>query len=156
MLHRTAELIRKSEGCYLRDADLDAFTNYIEELPLRTQIYQRLQLLEGEVIRDVESKLRFKDASLFQVAGEDVSSKWKTDTIRTYRFIAKTVLLDDVEMLRQEYLLWMTTVMKAFGASDCCGETYALLERVLSSRLSSREAEHVLPVVRLVQQTLAG
>ncbi len=156
MLTQAQTLIRDSEGRYLRDGELDRFGQYAAEFQCRVQAYQRLQALEAEVLSEVETKLRYRDPSLMLYGGgQDASLKWRRDTLLTYRAIARTVLLSDIDHFKQGFLLWMETVMRAFGALPCCEQTYGLMASLLERRLSEPEAVFVLPVVYLTQETLA-
>ncbi|MBD2104921.1 phycobilisome protein [Leptolyngbya sp. FACHB-261] len=155
MISRISILVRETEGRYLYDSELSVYTRYLSELKARIAVYQKLQALETEVIAEIEGKLRHQDSSLFLYGGEDVSSKWKRDTLLTYRAMAKAVLLDDVDYLKQSFLLWMQTMMRAFGALRSCAETYMLMGTVLRRRLSSPEVAILMPVLQVIQQTLA-
>ncbi|MBD2100555.1 phycobilisome protein [Leptolyngbya sp. FACHB-261] len=155
MLSKTLALTQQFEGRYLRDSELDSLARYARELEIRTQTYQRLQVVEAEVIAVLESTIQKRDPSLFLYGREDATQKWRRDTRLTYRLIAKAVLLDDAEGL-ESFLLWMQTVMRAFRAQRCCDATYALLEAVLLQQLRETELALVAPFVRSVRQTLGA
>ena len=104
----------EADARYASDDELDFINIYIQSFNIRRQTYLKLQALESEIIGQVYTKLRSLDPSLLKNGSEDISDKWKRDTLRVMRYVALTVLIDDPEYLKSQFLIWFQTIMQAF------------------------------------------
>ncbi len=98
--------------------------------------------------------MRSLDPSLLKNGSEDISDKWKRDTLRVMRYVALTVLIDDPEYLKSQFLIWFQTIMQAFNAERSCNATYDIMQQVVKQVLEPREAALVTPVLELSRSLL--
>lgn len=155
MLSQLERLNRDIDGRYASDAELQFIVDYTQSFHLRLQTYLRLQELESTLVQQTYLKMRSIDPSLFHHSKADVSSKWKQDTIRVLRYVSVALLLDDPETLRERFLTWFQTIMRAFGTQKSCDVTYQVLQNVVRQNLTSAQAELVCPILELTRVSLS-
>lgn len=156
MLSQLQRLSTEADGRYATDEELQFMAEYAQSFSLRLSTYAKIQIAEAAIIQQVQAKMRSLDPKLFFSAQEDVSAKWKRDTIRVLRYSAVTMLLNDVDLLRDRLLYWMQTVMKAFGAQRSCSVTYEVMQEVVAQHLSPAEAKLFCPVLELNRSILGA
>lgn len=154
MLSQLENLSRDVDGRYATDEELRFIVDYLKTYSLRIQTYQHLQQLEGTIVQQVYARMRSLDASLFMNGSEDVSVKWKRDTIRVLRYSAIAMLLNDPDTLCERLLFWMQTVMKAFGAQRSCRITYQVMQDVVKQHLNPQQASVFCPILEVNQRLL--
>lgn len=156
MLSQLEKLSLNTDGRYATDEEL-AFVNvYIQSFGMRAQTYQTLQLVEAAIVQQVEVKMRLLDPNLFRSGNEDVSAKWKRDTVRVLRYSAVAMLMNDPDTLRERFLFWFTTIMKAFGAQKSCNATYEVMQGVVKQHLTPIQVSLFCPILEINRQTLGG
>lgn len=156
MLSQLQKLTQVADGRYATDEELRFVTDLALSFGVRLQTYQRLQVAESLIVQQVYARMRAKDPSLFSYGNDDVSAKWKRDTIRVLRYSAIAMLLNDPATLQERLLFWMQTIMKAFGAQRSCETTYEVMQEVVTSLLTPEQAALFCPVLMLNQQLLGG
>lgn len=144
----------EADARYASDDELDFINSYIQSFSTRSQTYLKLQALESKIIEQVYTKLRSLDPTLLQDGSEDISDKWKRDTLRVMRYVALTVLIDDPEHLKSQFLIWFQTIMQAFNAESSCHATYDIMQQVVKQVLEPQEAALVNPVLELTRSLL--
>lgn len=155
MLSQFAELSSAVDGRYATDAELQFITDYVESFELRVQTYLKLQELEMVLVQQAYRKMRSIDASLFSFNQADISAKWRQDTIRVLRYVAVALLINDSETLRQRFLLWFSTIMRAFDAQHSCDMTYRVLQPIVKQHMTAAQANLVCPILELTRRTLS-
>lgn len=154
MLSQLEKLSLNTDGRYASDEELQFVSDYIQLFGLRLQTYQTLQLVEAAIVQQVETKMRLLDPNLFRSGNEDVSAKWKRDTLRVLRYSAVAMLMNDPETLRRRFLLWFQTIMKAFGAQKSCNATYEVMQEVVKQHLTPVQASLFCPILEINRQVL--
>jgi hypothetical protein len=156
MLSQLERLRAEVDGRYATDLELQFMQDYVTSFSLRIQTYVRLQSLENTIVQQVYSQMRSLDPSLFLSSGEDVSGKWKRDTLRVLRYSAVALLLNDPDSLQERLLFWMQTIMRAFGAERSCAVTYEVMQTVTAQHLSGAQASLFLPILELNRSSLGA
>jgi hypothetical protein len=149
MLSQLDCLSRDVEGRYATDAELQFLADYVESFPQRLQTYQKLQQAEAVIVQQTYTKMRSINPKLFYSGTEDVAHKWKRDTLRTLRYSATAVLLNDSKTLQERFLLWFQTIMHAFGAQQSCNVTYQVMQEVIKQQFPPEQADLICPVLEL-------
>lgn len=156
MLSQFQQLSLAVEGRYATDAELEFIVTYVQSFALRAQTYTKLQELETKLIQQTYLKIRSIDPAIFNYNRADVSTKWKQDTIRVLRYISIAVLIDDSNTLRERFLIWFQTVMRAFETQKSCNITYQVLQDVIKQHLTPAQAELVCPILELTRLSLSS
>ncbi|MBD2083254.1 phycobilisome protein [Leptolyngbya sp. FACHB-17] len=154
MLSQIQRLTQETEGRYATDEELRFLIEYARSYELRVQTYQKLQACEAVIIQQVQAKMREIDPMLFRQGNEDLTNKWKRDTVRVLRYSAATMLIDDPESMRERFLFWFQTMMRAFNAQKSCGVTYTVMQDVIKQVLTVNEANLILPILELNRRML--
>jgi len=122
-LSKLQQLGTDADGRYASDDELQFMDTYINSFEVRANAYRQIKAAEKKIVEAVLTKLQKSQPRLLATRGEDIQNKWKQDTFRVLRHSAMTVLLDDPELLRQQFLYWFQTIMQAFGAQEACNVT---------------------------------
>lgn len=154
MLSQLEKLSLDTDGRYATDDELQFLSDYVQLFNLRLHTYQSLQLTEAAIVKQVEEKLRLRDPGFFQHGNEDISAKWRRDTVRVLRYSATAMLMNDPETLQKRFLLWFQTVMKAFSAQKSCNVTYEVMQDVVKQHLAPVQASVFCPILEINRQTL--
>jgi hypothetical protein len=154
MLSQLERLSSEIDGRYATDAELQFLTDYVQSFNLRVQTYQKLQEVETSLVQQAYAKIRSTDPDLFKQGNEDLSSKWKRDTLRVLRYTAIAVLMSDSETLRERFLLWFQTIMRAFNAEKGCNITYTVMQDVVKQNFPVAQANLICPVLELNRRSL--
>jgi hypothetical protein len=96
------------------------------------------------------------DSNIFRGGNADLTTKWKRDTIRVLRYSAIALLLDDPDTLRERFLFWFRTIMKAFGAERSCNLTYSVMQEVVRQILTPPQANLFCPILETNRQILGA
>ncbi|HTL89902.1 MAG TPA: phycobilisome protein [Leptolyngbya sp.] len=154
MLSQIQRLSQETEGRYATDEELRFLTDYARSFELRVQTYQKLQSHEVMIVQQVQAKMKSIDPMLFRQGSEDLTHKWKRDTLRVLRYSAAAMLIDDPESMRERFLFWFQTIMRAFNAQKTCGVTYTVMQDVIKQVLTPSEANLVLPILEVNRRML--
>jgi hypothetical protein len=156
MLSHFNQLQKQVDGRYASDQELQFIEAYLSTARLRFVTYQKIQAAEADIVKAVYQALHQQDPTLLKRGNVDLSAKWRRDTLRVLRFSATAMLLDDPNWLRDRLLLWMETIMKAFGAQESCDATYAAMQATVRQFLAPEEAELFCPILALNQSVLGS
>lgn len=151
MISQVEQLVSHTDGRYATDLELQFLSHYGQSYPLRLSTYLKIQAAESMIIQQVQEQMRSIDPTLLMNNNSDLSGKWKRDTIRVLRYLAVTVLLDDPNTLRERFLSWFQTIMRAFGAQRSCAMTYKIMQAVVKQYLTPEEANLLLPMLELTR-----
>jgi Phycobilisome protein len=155
MLSQMQRLSAEADGRYATDDELKFLAEYLRSFDLRVQTYQKLQALETTVVQQVHEKMLAQDPSLFRSGTVDLTPKWKRDAIRTWRYSATALLMDDPDTLRERFLIWFQTVMHSFGAQRSCEVTYGIFKDVVQSHLSPQQLALLVPILEMNRSVLS-
>ena len=155
MLSQCENLVRETECRCATDTELVFLLKYQQSYPQRLELYQKVEQQEDAIVKAVHEKMRKNYPQFLRSGQRDISLKWKADLKRVLRYCATAMLLDDLESLREKFLLWFQTVMWSFNAQRSCDITYGLVQQVLPQLFSSEEVELLVPPLQLARMVLA-
>lgn len=154
MLQQATELCRDADGRYAQDTELVFFEDYLKTVQARFSLYQKIQKLEPKIIQQVLAHLKAKDPSLLKVGNTDLTAKWQRDTVRTLRYAATALLLDDSNIFKENMLLWFQTIMQSFKVERNCAVTYQVLQKVCRETLTPDEVRLFCPLLEMIEVVL--
>ncbi|MBF2036632.1 MAG: phycobilisome protein [Leptolyngbyaceae cyanobacterium T60_A2020_046] len=149
MLHQLETLCTVTDGRYATDAELRFFQDYLKTARLRFGLYQKIQQLEPQIIQQVLATLQAKDPMLLRMGTTDMTAKWQRDTVRTLRYAATALLIDDPDIFKERMLIWFQTIMRSFKTEKSCHETYLAMQAVVRKCLTPEEADLICPILDL-------
>jgi hypothetical protein len=147
MLSQVEKLARQADCRYATDEELQFLLDYVGSYPLRLQTYEKLRSLESTLVQQTYTRISATQSWVFNTGGEDMTAKWKMDTVRVLRYSALALLLNDNETHQERFLLWFQTIMKAFNAQRNCEATYEAMQQVVREHLTSTEASLFCPIL---------
>jgi hypothetical protein len=154
MLSQFDRLSQLVDGRYATDDELHVISDYTNSFQLRLETYLKLQAAEVDIVQQVQARLKAIDPALFQNGHQDMTAKWRRDTIRALRYSATAMLVNDPETLKERFLLWFQTIMRAFGTQRTCDVTYKIMQDVVKQHLTSAQANLFCPFLELNRQFL--
>jgi len=156
MLSKLKQLGTDADGRYASDTELQFMDTYITTFDSRVEAYRCIKAAETAIVAAVLAKIQTSYPKLLLPKGEDMQGKWKQDTLRVLRHSAMTVLLDDPELLRQQFLYWFQTIMQAFGAQEACNITYLVMQDVAKDLLPKNIADLLCPILEINRDLLGS
>jgi Phycobilisome protein len=155
MLSQLERLSREVDGRYASDAELVFAIDYVRSFNLRLQTYQKIQELEPTIVQQTYAKMRSVDPTIFAGKNqEDLSRKCTSDIVAGLRAVSLAVLLNDSELLKEDLLLWLQTIMRALGKEQTCDLLYGTLQEVVKQHLTAPQANLICPMLELSRRTL--
>jgi hypothetical protein len=154
MFSKFQDITTEVERGYVDDTELSFIDDYVQTYRLRLAAYDKVKEAERLIIEQVQSKILAADSTIFKRGKEDLSAKWKQDTIRVLRHSAMAMLLNDTEMLREKFLLWFQTLMQAFGTQKICDLTYREMQTVVQQQLPKEVSGLLCPILELNRSIL--
>jgi len=154
MLSQLKKLSLDTEGRYATDAELEVLTEYIQSFEARLKAYQALQAAEADIIQETLTVIDARHPDVFKRGGDALRSKWKNDTARVLRYTAVAALMNDPETLRERFLLWFQTIMRAFSTQQSCDITYNVMQNTMVHHLTPESITLVRPYMELNRQVL--
>ena len=155
MLKQLEQLSMSAEGRYATARELEFLENYLPTVDLRISAYQKIRDREDEIIDRLEAKMREKMPEIFQSGSGDLSSSYKRDTKRILRNAIAAMLIDDLDRLRENILLWQRTIIKAFKVKHIAAVAHTTMPEIIQQYLTPEEFEAIDPVLQLNRAILA-
>ena len=155
MLKQLDRLNMEADGRYATDQELQFLKNYLQSVDQRISSYEKIRDAEEEIMDRVEAKMRSIDPKLFFRGSQDLTAVCKRDRKITLRFSAAAMLIDDLDRLREGYLLWQRTIMHAFKDERPTQVYYEVLPEIIRQHLTPEEAELIMPFLQLNQSILS-
>ncbi len=156
MLSQLKKLSVDMDGRYANDIELNFLIDYAKSYDLRLRTYRKLSIAEKEIVQQVEQRLKSLDPKMLADGGQDLTRKWRQDTIRVLRQSSAALLTNDLDGLRDGFLLWFQSIMKAFRAQRSCEATYTIMQSVIQKHLTIEEAELFLPILEMNRTALGS
>ncbi|MEG3436025.1 phycobilisome protein [Pannus brasiliensis CCIBt3594] len=156
MLTKLKRLSIDVDGRYADHNELQFLHDYLDSADDRISLYEKLEGIHGKIDEQLESDLKAIDPNLYRRGDRDVSAVCKRDRQHALRCISIATLLDDLERLRDDYLVWDSIVVRAFRDQRPANLTYQTMAKVLESFLSDEESHLILEAVQLTRATVAG
>ena len=155
MLKQLARLSLEADGRYATDQELQFLKNYLQSVDQRISSYEKIRDAEEEIMNQVETKMRSIDPKLFFRGSQDLTEVCKRDRKHTLRCSAAAMLINDLDRLREGFLLWQRTIMHAFKDERPTQVHYEVLPEIIRQYLTPKEAELIMPVLQLNQSILS-
>ncbi|MEE3718166.1 phycobilisome protein [Tumidithrix elongata RA019] len=154
MLSNLQRLSLEVENRYASDTELQFLDNYFQSFSARVDAYGKIKEAEQQIVEKVQLKMRSQDPSIFVKGKEDLNDKWKRDTILVLRYTAITLLFDDPDLLKEQFLYWFQTIMQAFGAQKACDLTYSVMQDVVKQTLPLSVSNLLCPILEMNRNLL--
>ncbi|AHB89408.1 allophycocyanin alpha subunit [Thermosynechococcus sp. NK55a] len=154
MLRQLEKLSLETDGRYASAQELEFLKNYLATVEQRISAYEKIRDAEEKILDEVERQLRARNPYIFRKGNQDYSAVCRRDRRHVLRLGATAMLFGDLNALREGFLLWYRTIIKAFRDEKAAQVTYQVLPQVVNQALSSEEAPLMQPVMSLTQSIL--
>lgn len=155
MLKQLDRLNLEADGRYATDQELQFLKNYLQSVEKRMSAYEKIRDAEEQIIEQAKVQVESKHPNIFKTNSRDFSSIWRRDVESILRYSAATMLIDDLDRLRENLLLWFRTIMHANKMLHFSQVTHEALPEAIKQFLSPEEAELMMPVLQLNQSILS-
>lgn len=139
-----------ADGRYLEKTELNIFEQYIHTYPVRLQTYQTLHSQSNQVILDALKQLSKKYPTLVRKTGKQCHH----DMTVALRYIALSILRDDLSFFQNSILLWLDSVIVAHQKQSPCAEAYTYLLEEIQSQMPNDGFSIVRPYIDSIIQLL--
>jgi hypothetical protein len=156
MLTKLQRLSVDVEGRYATASELQFLKDYLDTADSRIALYEKLGATHEEIDTTIETTLKAIDPSIYYRGDRDVSAICKRDRQHALRCLAIAMLTDDLERLRDDYLLWDQKIVRAFRDQRPVKLTYQILAQTLENALTTEESALILESVQLAGVTLSA
>lgn len=153
MLKQLARLTVEADGRYATSGELQFLKDYLESVDQRVSAYEKIRDAADEMIAEVEAEKNTRNQAepgkFFHIGSEDRSSVCIRDMRGILRCSAATMLLGDLDRMREAVLVWYQTIVRAFGYEMDMEIMYQFLETVVKKHLTPEEFAVVKPMLQL-------
>lgn len=156
MLNQLNQLSLAAEGRYATAQELQLLKDYFPTVNVRLSAYQKLRDREAEIIEKVEVRMREKQPHIFQMGDKDVAEMYQRDTRTLLRIALATMLIEDLDRLRENLLLWHQTIAKAFKFGHISALAHKTMPEIIEQFLTPEEYAVIQPILILNQTVLAN
>ena len=153
MLNQLSRLSVEADGRYATSEELQFLKDYIQSLDLRLSAYEKISAAQTEIV-EVETQVRATNPDLFRKGNRDVTATCKRDRFDVLRYSATALLSNDLDCLRDSFLLWYRTIIRVFQDREAAAVTYQVMQEVLKKYLTPQEAALISPIMGLNQVIL--
>lgn len=155
MITLLENLIEQSDGSYIQSQDLDVVEKIIHTWGDRRRAYQNIQAREGDIVEKTLARFREENEILVRSAPDTILKKCKNDLTLVLRNCAMAMLLQDEELLKDRFLIWMQNIMRALRNQKYNVHIYQIIQDIVMEELPQEEAVLVLPYLRMTHQFLS-
>lgn len=154
MFQQFTQLSLDADGRFATDHELQFLDDYLETVPLRLSIYEKIRDAIDAIVAEVEEIMQRKDPQNLPTTSPDKASYWRRDVKSTMRHATAALLVNDLERFKDCFLLWHRTIMQSFKLGYPSQVTYEVMPKVLEKYLTPEELAYIVPLLRLAESTL--
>jgi Phycobilisome protein len=155
MLSQMQRLTATAEGRYATDEELRFLPEYLRSYELRMQTYQQIQKSEATILKQVFAQVTQQAPELFPIDQPDRLKHCQQDVLQTLRYCATAVLVNDMDVFRERYLLWLQTTMRALDKQRENALIYSVVQETVRQVLAEPQAKLLLPLLQEVHLMLS-
>lgn len=150
MLKQLNRLALDADGRYATASELAFLKDYLATIEPRISAYQKIRE-EGEIMADkIQARQKAQNVNCFTFNNQDQSSICRRDLVNAIRLSSTAVLFGELDLLRDNFLLWYRTIVKAFNYENMARSTYGkILPELMKALLDPEENKVTQPVLQL-------
>lgn len=151
MLNQLERLSLEVEGRYATFQELQSVKYYFSTISSRMSAYQKIRDAEEEIIERLYEQMRQLEPDIFKTASGDVTEICRRDMKIILRNTIAAMLIDDLDRLRENILLWQRTIVKAFKTMHIAALTHKTMPGIIEQFLTAEEYACIKPMLLLNQ-----
>ncbi len=156
MLSQLSRLSLEVEGRYATEEELEFIDNYLTTVDSRIAFYQKIRDVEKEIVNVTITKMRIENKKIFSKDSMSIDAICIRDMKIILKSLTTAILIDDLERLRDNLLLWHLTIMRAMNVQNVSNIVYQTMLEVVKEYLEPEEERFVIPALQVNQTILAG
>ncbi|ACK69542.1 conserved hypothetical protein [Gloeothece citriformis PCC 7424] len=151
MLTQLSNLGLETDGRYASATELQFLKDYLETTEMRIKGYKKIRDQESEILNQLdEYKHNWKEDAC-HIGERDITERTHYDMIMHLRHSAASMLIGDLDRIREGMLIWFQTIARSFGFQKQAGITFYLLQDVIKLYMTPEEVDLILPTIQLCQ-----
>ncbi|BCX12938.1 MAG: allophycocyanin subunit beta [Thermosynechococcus sp.] len=156
MFRQLNHLTIAADGRYARPEELNFLRDYLASVETRISAYEKIRA-EAEMMADkIQSMQKAENPRCFHFVNGDRSEICRRDLVDTIRLCAVAMLFSELDLLRDNFLLWYRTIVKSFNYEQSASSTYGkYLPNLMKQLLTPQEQQVMEPVLALSSSILA-
>jgi hypothetical protein len=155
MLSQMQRLTATAEGRYATDEELRFLPEYLRSYELRMQTYQQLQKSEAAILKHTFTAAMQQAPAIFPADQPELLKHCQQDVRQSLRYCAAAVLVNDLDVFRERYLLWLQTMMRALDKQPSNAIIYSVMQDAVREILPAPQAAIVLPLIQEIHLMLS-
>lgn len=141
MLTTLTQAVLQADDRFLNDQELQGLERYIQTFTARNQAYQILSQNADELVIQTLKRL----AQTHRPEVEAHGAKCKRDMSYALQYIARAVLMDESDVFKQDFALWMENITRAVHKGDSAARAYSCLKMTIQQSMPTHCAALVNP-----------
>ncbi|WP_297040809.1 allophycocyanin [Thermosynechococcus sp. OHK43] len=156
MFRQLNHLTVVADGRYARPEELNFLQDYLASVETRISAYEKIRA-EAEMMADkIQSMQKAENPRCFHFVNGERSEICRRDLVDTIRLCAAAMLFSELDLLRDNFLLWYRTIVKSFNYEQTSSSTYGkYLPNLMKQLLTPQEQQVMEPVLALSSSILA-
>ena len=154
MLKQLASLSVEADGRFATADELQFLKDYLATTAQRISAYEAIRDAEEKILDEVETKARQVNSDIFNVGGFDTRDLFIRDRKFILQWSAATMLVGDLDRLRDGLLLWHQTIMKGVKQEYASQVVSQVFPQAIAQVLPPETAELLEPSLSLGQTIL--
>lgn len=156
MFRQLNHLTVVADGRYARPEELNFLQDYLASVEIRISAYEKIRA-EAEMMADkIQSMQKAENPRCFHFVNGERSEICRRDLVDTIRLCAAAMLFSELDLLRDNFLLWYRTIVKSFNYEQTSSSTYGkYLPNLMKQLLTPQEQQVMEPVLALSSSILA-
>ncbi|ELS00377.1 Phycobilisome protein [Xenococcus sp. PCC 7305] len=155
MLKQLDRLNVEADSRYASEQELQFLKIYLGSVDQRISAYKKICDSEDKILDQTKAQLDAKNPNLFNSGSKDHSEIWRRDISIVLRCSAAAMLINDLDYLRENLLLWHRTIVNANKMVHISRATYEVLPGIIKQFLTPDEAELMMPIIQLDKSILS-
>lgn len=148
MLKQIANLCLETDGRYATSQELDFLKDYLNTAEIRLSGYEKVRNHEEEILTKLDERL-LENKEACYVGERDITKRIHNDMIMHLRHTSASLLMNDLDRIREGLLIWFQTIARSFAFQKQAGMTFYLLQDVIKLYLTPEEVDLILPIIQL-------
>ncbi len=154
MLTQLKKLSISTEGRYAQKSELRFLHDYLESVDARIAVYEKIRDEQDEIDGQISSIAQSIDPKIYYRGNRNIADICKRDRTSALRCASAAMLFDDLDRLRNDYLMWDQKIIKAFADNKPAQITYQVMFKVIEAMVKPEELALIAPALKVTQMCL--
>lgn len=149
-MHTVLEkMIEQGDGKYVGSKDVQVLLDYAQSVQLRIEAYQAIKEQEAELFEMVLERVHAHPVYINRYIKTENGTCLR-DMTATLRYCSTAMLLNDEQFLREEYLIWLETIVRSLKHKDLTLAAMEALSEALAKRLPQDQYKLMAPFMNTI------